>query len=167
MRRAGAFVLALFAAACGVASAPGPGMPGGYDAAKADAMLPCTLLTDAEVADVADAPLREVMAKDRVLGPQTTCSWLVGSQARPGLVQITVAHGDVGVSSKELYDLRCGAGTPDGCTMASGLVVRRAGDLTIEASVQSSDGSVDAARSEALVKLVAPRLTALQEPPRS
>jgi hypothetical protein len=47
-------------------------------------------------------------AQDRILGPQTTCGWSVGSASRPGLVQITVAHGDAGVTAADLFALRCG-----------------------------------------------------------
>jgi len=159
-----ALVCTLALCACGVPSAPPPGARGGYDAAAADQRSPCSLLTDAEAAEIAGAPFRGQMAQDRILGPQTTCSWKVGDPARPGLVQVTVAHGDAGVTAEQLFVLRCGPTVGERCVMPSGLIVRRAGDWMVEASVQRGDGAVDDVRSERLSALIAPRLAVLRAP---
>lgn len=155
---------ALALVACGPGQAPPPGAPGGYDVAAADARSPCSLLTNAEAAEISGGAFRGATAQDRILGPQTTCGWSVGSASRPGLVQITVAHGDAGVTAAELFALRCGATAGDACTLPSGLIVRRAGDWMIEASVQDGEGRVDTARSDRLSRLVAPRLAQLRAP---
>lgn len=164
MRRHLILIAALGLCACGVQPAPPPGAPGGYDAVRADARAPCSLVTSAEAAEISGAPFRAHLARDRILGPQTTCSWQVGDPGAPGLVQLTVGHGDAGVTAKELFALRCGAQARDACTMPSGLVVRLAGDWTVEASVQNPDGSVDAAKSERLAALAAPRVAELRAP---
>lgn len=160
----GAAACAALLAACGPGKAPPPGAPGGYDVEAADARSPCSLLTDAEAAEISGGAFRGATAQDRILGPQTTCGWSVGAADRPGLVQITVAHGDTGVTAAELFTLRCGETAADACTLPSGLVVRRAGDWMIEASVQDGDGRVDTARSDRLSRLVAPRLAQLRTP---
>jgi hypothetical protein len=161
-RRICVVVCALALAACGVQRAPPPGAPGGFDATAADPRAPCSLVTTTEAAEIAGAPFRDHMARDRILGPQTTCSWQVGDRGAPGLVQLTIGHGDSAVSAAELFTLRCGPEATSACTMPSGLVVRLAGDWTVEASVQKPDGVVDPARSERLADLAATRVAALR-----
>jgi hypothetical protein len=177
-------VAALGLAACGETAAPisqpqstssaSDEGADGFNLKDAELLRPCSLVTVQELQRIVGKPLSRMMATDRVLGPQTTCTAGMGAAGVDAVAQLTVVHGDGVLQPDALFAKRCAAetgavaqsfGDAPGCRTVAGLLIARLKDVNLEVSVQDGVGAVEEAPSLALMQLALERARQLESKP--